>query len=266
MKTLQCCLLSLAALAGPQMTIAAGIDWPGQARAAVSLSYDDALASQLDNAVPVLNAKGIRASFYPTLSSPVLAERMAEWRALPQAGHELGNHSLFHPCSASKPNRQWVKPSNDIDQRTVEQMEQEVLTANAFLKALDGQTERTYTPPCLDIMVKDGNYLEAIEDEFVAIKGNERSLPADQVHYLLPDGLSGRELIQFVKNSAKSGGVVNIIFHGIGGDHMSVAPKDHAELIEFLAQNREVYWADTYMNIMRHVNKAVGVEKSNPGG
>jgi len=48
---------------------------------AVSLSYDDALDSQLDNAIPALNRHGLVASFYLTLMSPTLRHRLDEWRA-----------------------------------------------------------------------------------------------------------------------------------------------------------------------------------------
>ena len=44
------------------------ISWPNGARVAVSLSYDDALDSQLDHAVPSLDEHGFKASFYLTLT------------------------------------------------------------------------------------------------------------------------------------------------------------------------------------------------------
>ncbi len=38
--------------------------WPGSYRAAVSLSFDDGLRSQLEVAVPILDRAGLRATFY----------------------------------------------------------------------------------------------------------------------------------------------------------------------------------------------------------
>lgn len=93
--------LMLAAAAG-----AAPFAWPGGARAAVSLGYDDGLASQLDHVVPALNRRGLRASFYVPINSPTVPGRQAEWRAAAAAGHELGNHSLFHGCSARPAGRE----------------------------------------------------------------------------------------------------------------------------------------------------------------
>jgi len=232
---------------------AAPIKWPGTAKAAVSLSYDDALNSQLDNAVPALKRFNIKASFYPILSSPVVAERMAEWRGLAADGYELGNHTLFHSCAKSKPGRDWVPAYSDLDKKTVAQMHEELTTANAFLQALDGKTERTLTPPCLDLDVADGNYVESAGDLFVSVKGTEH-IPEKYVAVLLPDGTSGKELIKFVKESAKNGGLIQIIFHGIGGDHLSVSKEDHDELLKFFLANRDVYWIDTYIYLMKYLN------------
>src|SRR3546814_10339678 len=69
--------------------------WPDGQRAAVSLAYDDALDSQLDHAIPALDRRGFRASFYLPLSADTLRTRLPEWRAAAARGHELGNHPLL---------------------------------------------------------------------------------------------------------------------------------------------------------------------------
>ena len=72
--------------------------FPEGAAVAVSLSFDDARGSQLDG-VRILDAYGIRASFY-VLPSGVAAAR-DRWCAVAWSGHEIGNHSNTHPCSAN---------------------------------------------------------------------------------------------------------------------------------------------------------------------
>ena len=253
------CLLSLSVSLSLPLAAAPAIQWPGDAKVAISLSYDDALNSQLDNVVPALDKYQIKASFYPTLSSPVIAARLEEWRKAARSGHELGNHTFFHPCSAAGPNRTWVLPQNDLDKRSLVQMQGEVTTANTFLNAIDGRTERTYTPPCLDANVGEGNYLKVIAKDFVAIKTAE-GFPEGFAVLLMPDGQSGKELIDFVKKSAKNAKLIHLLFHGVGGDYMTVTPQAHEELLKFLAENKKVYWTDTYINIMKHVReKAPGL-------
>ena len=99
--------------------------WPNGARAAVSLAYDDALGSQLDNAIPALDHHGLRGSFYLTLANPSLGDRLPEWRDAAAHGHELGNHTLFHrwnsvwlpsswPCAAASRHSGSRSPSEGL--------------------------------------------------------------------------------------------------------------------------------------------------------
>ena len=54
--------------------------WPGGHRAAIVLTYDDALRSQLDNAVPALDAAGFKGTFF--LSGTFKQEDVDRWRAV----------------------------------------------------------------------------------------------------------------------------------------------------------------------------------------
>ena len=76
-------------MAAASQTPSPSLVWPHQARAAVSLAYDDALNSQLDFAIPALNRHGLKASFYLTLSSETVSQRLADWRNAAEQGHEL---------------------------------------------------------------------------------------------------------------------------------------------------------------------------------
>lgn len=75
---------------------AASNPWPNAARAAVSLTYDDGLNSQLDNAAAALAAAGLKATFFLTLDN--MDARLRDWVDLAKAGHEFGNHTVTHPC------------------------------------------------------------------------------------------------------------------------------------------------------------------------
>ena len=237
--------------------------WPGGAKAAVSLSYDDALPSQLDNALPALNAHGLKATFYLTLANEAVAQRLPEWRRAAAQGHELGNHSLFHPCSRSAPGRDWVAPHRDLDHISVEAMRQEVVLANTFLYAIDGQTERTYTAPCVDLLAAGKPYLPAIQAAFVGIKSRAGGVAPDMatldrydVSTAMPEGLSGEQLIAIVQQAAARGSLASITFHGVGGDYLSVSKQAHEALLKHLAANRDVYWVETFVNIARQVRTA----------
>lgn len=263
MKIFVLCLLFLV----QHLAAAAEFHWPNGARAAVSLAYDDALDSQLDNAIPTLDKYGLKGSFYLHLSNPPVARRMAEWRAAAQHGHELGNHSLFHQCSRSAPGHEWVQKHRDLDTTSVDQMKDQLIVANTLLNAIDGKRERTFTVPCFERMAGGEDYLPSIRSEFVGIKvgGGGNGVAASMTELdpyaapvFAPVNMTGKQLIEIVKEAAAKGTMVNFTFHGIGGDHLSVSKEAHEELVSYLAANKKLYWTDTFLNIMKHVKKNRG--------
>jgi len=256
--------LAASLLLAPLLACAAPADtfhWPAGIQAAVSLAYDDALDSQLDNAIPALDRAGLRGSFYLQLSNPSVARRMGEWRAAAAHGHELGNHTLFHQCSHAVPGHEWVQPQRDLDNTSVAQMADQVWLGNTMLQALDGRTARTLTVPCGDRLAQGQDYLPAVRAGFVAIKAGAgpavapsmAALDPYAVPVLAPVGLSGAELIALVKQAQAQGSMANFTFHGVGGDYLSVSSAAHAELLDYLAAHRAEVWTDTFLNLMQYV-------------
>jgi peptidoglycan/xylan/chitin deacetylase (PgdA/CDA1 family) len=234
--------------------------WPNGAKAAVSLAYDDALGSQLDIAIPALDKYGFKGSFYVPVDRSMLTERLAEWQAAAKGGHELGNHSMFHQCDASLPGREWVPPHQDLRKASVQQMHDQVMVSSKMLYAIDGKRERTYTAPCGDLEAADGNYINAIKDEFIAIKlvgkgvtPHMIGLDPHAVGVTAPTAVTGKQLIAIVEEAAARGTMANITFHGVGGDYLSVSQEAHEELLAHLAKHPNVYWVDTFISIMKYV-------------
>lgn len=234
--------------------------WPKGQKAAVNLSYDDALDSQLDNALPTLNKYGLKGTFYLPMSSASIEKRLPEWRAAAAKGHELANHTLFHQCSKSKPGRDWVSADRDLDKLSVAQIKDQVLVANTMLYAIDGKRERTFTAPCIDKEAGGQNYIDAIKSEFVAIKLEGGGVTPDMnkldpyaVGVNFPANVTGQELIAVVKEAAEKGTMANFTFHGVGGDSLTTSAEAHAELVKYLAANKDIYWVDTFINQMKYV-------------
>jgi peptidoglycan/xylan/chitin deacetylase (PgdA/CDA1 family) len=236
--------------------------WPEGRKAAVSLAYDDALDSQLDNAMPALDRHGLKGSFYLQLSRDSVRLRLEEWRAAARSGHELGNHTLFHQCSGSLKDRDWVEPQRDLDRTSVAAMKEQVLLANVMLTAIDGKTERTMTVPCGDVMAEGVNYIDAVRQEFVAIKLGNGAVTPDMwkldpyaVTVATPVDVTGEQLIARVEEAARKGSMVNFTFHGVGGDYLSVSNQAHEKLLEYLSSHRDIYWVDTFINLMKYVRQ-----------
>jgi len=245
-------------------TSAEHFSWPNGAKAAVSLSYDDSLDSQLENAIPALDRYAFKGTFYLTLSSEIVVNRLAQWRGIAKQGHELGNHSINHHCRGSLPNRDWVKPENDLDKRTLSSVINEITNANRFLTFIDGHTTRTFTAPCGDYIVQGKDYLAEIEKHFIGIKSHVGKVPSNMTGFNIlrtpvfaPSNATTAELIAYVESAAAAGTVANITFHGIGGDYLSVSSEAHAQLLEYLAKHKSIYWVDTFKNISSYVHSVM---------
>ncbi len=59
----------------------------------MSLTFDDSRAVHLDVAVPELNKRHLRATFFLIVSKTT---RLDDWRRVQSQGHEIGNHSVTH--------------------------------------------------------------------------------------------------------------------------------------------------------------------------
>jgi len=247
-------LLSSAAHAAP-------FAWPQGQQAAVSLGYDDGLDSQLDHVVPALNQRGLKASFYVPINGPTLPKRQGEWRAAAAAGHELGNHSLFHACSSKGPGREWVQPQRDLETTQPAQVQEQVMAANTWLQALDGETQRTFTPPCLDSLASGKDYLAALRPNFVAFRASWGALadPATVDPYVVPvydvQGWTGEQLIALVEQAAAKHVLVAMVFHGVGAEHLRVTREAHDALLDHLAKHKDRFWTDSFVHIMGYVRQ-----------
>jgi peptidoglycan/xylan/chitin deacetylase (PgdA/CDA1 family) len=259
------CGLFLSGFLLPSASFAADVKqvfkWPKGAKAAISLSYDDALNSQLDHAIPTLDKYGLKGTFYLQMNSSAIDKRLPEWRAAAKNGHELANHTIFHQCSKSQPGRDWVDAGRDLDKLSVAQMKDQVLVTNTMLYAIDGQRERTFTAPCLDKLAGGQNYIDAVKSEFVGIKSEGGSGVAEDmskfdpyavsVHF--PNNSTAQQLIDIAKQAAEKGTIANYTFHGVGGDHLAVTAEVHEEFIKYLAAHKDIYYVDTFINEMKYV-------------
>lgn len=143
--------------------------WPAGARAAVSLTFDDARPSQLDRGMPVLKSRGVKASFY--VSPRNMLDRLADWRAANKDGHEIGNHTMTHPCSANFP---WAR-GNALEDYTLARMEKELTDASGLIAGRIGVAPRTFAYPCGQTFVGRGDgtrsYVPLVARHFAAGRG-----------------------------------------------------------------------------------------------
>jgi hypothetical protein len=124
--------------------------WPDRHRAAISLAFDDARASQLSCGLPLLDRLGVCATFF--VLPEAVARTKSEWRRVVARGHEIGNHTVTHPCSA---NFAWSR-GNALERMTVADFRSEVSEANRQLRRVLGLEPTVFAYPCGHTFVGQG--------------------------------------------------------------------------------------------------------------
>ena len=123
----------------------------------MSLTWDDARPSQVDVGVPILNHYGIRGTFY--ILPRNMVQRVSKWRAAAVLGHEIGNHSLNHPCTGNFTG--WQTPETMLENYTLGRMEKELLEANRVLVSALGVRPTSYAYCCGQNFVGRGARLKS---------------------------------------------------------------------------------------------------------
>lgn len=229
-------------------------------KCAVVLTYDDALNTHLDNVIPLLDSLKLKGTFYLTINSPACKNRMGDWRRAAAEGHELGNHTLFHPCLGNLPGRSWATGEQDMSKYTVQRMVNEARMTNVFLQAIDGKTARTFAYPCSDMMIGDTAYMDSMHDDFVAARAvREQMHTIDKISLYDVDcyamnNNTGEQMIQLVKQAEQTNTLLVFLFHGVGGEHaINVSLEAHRQLLQFLKQNEKDIWIAPMIDVARYV-------------
>ena len=68
-------------------------------------------------------------------------------------------------------------------------------------------------------------------------------------------GTSGADMIAWVKQVEGAGGLGIVVFHGVGGDYLSVTAEAHQQLVDYLAASRDRIWTARYSEAMAYVVK-----------
>ncbi|MFO8001795.1 MAG: polysaccharide deacetylase family protein [Marinilabilia sp.] len=222
--------------------------WNGY-HSAVVLTYDDGLNEHLDIVVPTLDSAGLKGSFYIPGNAGTLHNRLDEWRRIAEKGHELGNHTLFHPCAGKSEGRDWITDDYDLDNYSLTRMLDEIKVASTLLKAIDGKEKRTFAYTCGDKEVEDSVFSHLMNDDILAARDviarmeKPGQVDWERVGAFVVDGQSGAELIALAEKARKKGMLLVFLFHGVGGGHsMNVSATAHKELAEYLANKKDEIW------------------------
>ena len=236
-------------------------NWNGK-KCAVVLTYDDALNIHLDKVIPMLNSYQFKGTFYLIGSSPVVSQRIEEWRTAAKQGHELGNHTLNHPCNGNLPGREFVTSETDLSKYTVARAVKETQITNTLLKAIDGKDERTFAYPCGDLTIKDTLYYNFLKNDFVAARGvspgylNKKEVDFSNVNSFFENGSTAEQMIAQVEEAEKRGSFIVFLFHGVGGEHpLNIDLEEHRKLLEYLKKRKKDIWVATMVDVAKYIKE-----------
>lgn len=229
-------------------------------KCAVVLTYDDALNVHLDNVIPLLDSLGLKGTFYLSASFPGCKNRLEDWKKAAAEGHELANHTLFHPCIGNMPGREWVSSENDMSRYTVKRMVSETRMTNIFLQALDGKTERTFAYPCGDMKIGDTAYMDSMHNDFIAARAvREQMHTIDKINLYDVDcyamnNATAEQMIHLVSQAMQSNTLLVFLFHGVGGEHaINVSSDAHSKLLHYLKQHENEIWIAPMIEVANYV-------------
>jgi peptidoglycan-N-acetylglucosamine deacetylase len=228
-------------------------------RAAVVLTYDDGIDIDLDIVIPQLDSFGLKGTFYVIAGLPIISERANEWRAAAANGHELGNHTLFHPCSGG-PGRGFVREDTDLQKYTVTRAVREVRLGNAILQGIDGKEHRTFAYPCGDMKIGEVYFYKELVNDFVAARGVQGAMnipgktDLENVNAYFINGHSAKYMTDLVDKAIETNSLVVFLFHGVGGGHsLNVGRNEHRALLHHLKRRENDVWVATMVDVAQYI-------------
>lgn len=243
--------------------------WPKQTQCAVSLTYDDGLPIHYSLVGPLLHDHGMYGTFYPMVQSD-LAQHPQQWCQLARLGHELGNHSVFHPCRRTPVEEYpWLDEAYDLCAYSPARLRSELAVANFVLELIDGHTERTYGNTCCDTTIGRGEHElpmdDVLADLFVAARGAltntiaqpDPTLNLMNVGCIAADGRSFADLIEVVEQARAYGGWAVLMIHGIGADthDLHLDQETHTQFIQWLSQQRQTVWTAPFITVAKYITQ-----------
>jgi len=253
--------LPLGARASEQRTF-----WPDGFSGAVSLTFDDGMPTQLENAIPLLDRYGIKASFYVNPNYSIDWEKnIPAWSRVVDRGHELGNHTDRHTCSCR---HTFGNNSSFCLERIKLADIAGVIDAGsvALKKTFTGSlVDRSFAYPCYESFVGEGtgrrSYVPEVAMRYrTARAGDHRSnapLTAN-LAYLGSYSVDERTYEQtatFIEREIAKGRWVILTFHGVSGDWLSVDAVYLERILRLLQLNSKRIWTAPLFTISQYIER-----------
>ncbi|KPK39077.1 MAG: polysaccharide deacetylase [Phycisphaerae bacterium SG8_4] len=236
--------------------------WPEGKRAAISLTFDDARHTQVTNGIPLLDEYDTKATFYVSLGN--LEERIDAWKAAAAGGHEIGSHTLTHPCSG---NFSFIGYDRALEDYTLDAMRSELVESNATIERLLDVRVVSFAYPCGQKYVGRGrnlkSYVPLVAEHFLSGRGWMDEWANDpafcdmaQLMAMELDGKDFEQAKQVIDRTLANGGWLVFCGHEIADDgRQTTRMATLRALCEYARDPANGIWLDTVEAITRHIHK-----------
>jgi peptidoglycan-N-acetylglucosamine deacetylase len=235
--------------------------WPEGKQMALSLSFDDARFSQVEKGIPLMDQYGISGTFY--VSPGAMLERVEEWKDAVSAGHDIGNHTLVHPCSGNFP---WAR-DKALENYTLEEMANELDSASNLIHNVLGIWPSSFAYSCGQTFVGRGvdtrSYVPLVAERFETGRDWMNEGPNDPVFCDLArlngtelDGKSFQEALQLIKEARDQGAWLIFAGHEMndGGVQTSLLSTIDS-ICRYASDPENGIWIGNVTNVGKYVRK-----------
>jgi peptidoglycan/xylan/chitin deacetylase (PgdA/CDA1 family) len=211
----------------------------------ICLTYDDALPVHRTHVAPLLTSLRLHGTFYVPAACDDLHHNIDDWRMVAKTGHELGNHTCWHPC-LMRPGWDWLLPAYRLETYDRQRIRDEVVMANRVLHLIDGRTERSYAAAGGDTKCgpePSESFIDDIQSIFPIMRNGLGDEPTfGKLPFALPalhgDPLRADEIIAIIeKMRHRTDGCMAVLLHGVGaGTHNDfIEAEEHLRLVVWIA-------------------------------
>jgi peptidoglycan/xylan/chitin deacetylase (PgdA/CDA1 family) len=235
--------------------------WPKKYRAAVSLSFDDARTSQIDKGLPLFTKLGVKVTFF--VQPEGVQERLAGWKQAALDGHEIGNHSVSHPCTGNY----HFSVDNALENYDLKRMVQQIDEANDRIQKLLGVKPKSFAYPCGQKFVGRGidveSYVPFVAERFLVGRSYLSESSNDPVVVDLAqamgtpfDDMDFAQMKEVVDEAAQQGRWVIFVGHEVGSRGYQVTDTKALEaLCRYLKDPTNKIWLGTIEEIGSYVHQ-----------
>lgn len=225
--------------------------WNDDKAAALSLTFDDGLASHVGLAAPLMHEKGFLATFFIVIGHvgiPYGAE-WAEWQTVVDMGHEIASHTINHP---------------DLTTISSEQLWREVVLSKSFIE--QNITNTRIQTFCYPGGAYNQNVIDLIEDHYLGARGvpdgqlvPESHSPVNPYTIIpVPFGTNERisDMNQLIEDATETGGWLVEMIHGIEADGYEPVPlTNFVSHLDYLVTRQDDVWVAPFGRVIKYIQE-----------